>query len=161
VCQTLGIPTAERHLVAGSGGDVAHKIGAQPPPGTKSSQVAKGRTEPLAMEDGLDGMVSVNTAGQQRVKALHGVPGLKIVARAHGTVTSRVPWTAPPVAYTSITYTYRDGARGRRWVTTRFIDTLEHGKRAYIEVTVGGRPQDQAGLNRVLAEATQRVALVG
>ena len=74
---------------------------------------------------------------------------------------SKVPWTAPPVAYTSITYTYRDGARGQRWVTTRFIDTLEHGKRAYIEVTVAGRPQDQAGLNRVLAEATQRVALVG
>ena len=49
----------------------------------------------------------------------------------------------------------------QRWVTTRFIDTMEHGKRAYIEVTVGGRPQDQAGLNRVLAEATQLVALVG
>ncbi|WP_329482670.1 hypothetical protein OG555_10755 [Kribbella sp. NBC_01484] len=115
----------------------------------------------LRVDGGLDGKVSVNTASQQRVKALHGVPGLKIVTRAHGTVKSKVPWTAPPVAYTSITYTYRDGARGQRWVTTRFIDTLEHGKRAYIEVTVAGRPQDQAGLNRVLAEATQRVALVG
>ena len=113
----------------------------------------------LRVDGGLDGKVSVNTASEQRVKALHGVSGLKIVARAHGTVKSKVPWTAPPVAYTSITYTYRDGARGQRWVTTRFIDTLDHGKRAYIEVTVAGRPQDQAGLKRVLAEATQRVAL--
>ena len=115
----------------------------------------------LRVDGGLDGKVSVNTAAQQRVKALHGVPGLKIVSRAHGTVASKVGWTAPPVAYSSITYTYRDGARGQRWVTTRFLDTFDYGKRAYIEVTVGGRPQDQAGLNRVLAEATQRVALVG
>jgi hypothetical protein len=115
----------------------------------------------LRVDGGLSGKVSTNTAAQQRVKALHGVRGLKIVSRAHGTVKSKVPWSAPAVAYTSITYTYTDGARGQRWVSTRFVDTLDNGKHAYIELTVAGRPQDQAGLNRVLAEATQRVALVG
>ena len=115
----------------------------------------------LRVDGGLNGKVSPNTAAQQRIKALHGVSGLKIVSRAHGTVKSKVPWSAPPVAYTSLTYTYRDGARGQRWVSTRFLDTFENGKRAYIEVTVAGRPQDQAGLNHVMAEATQRVALVG
>jgi hypothetical protein len=115
----------------------------------------------LRVDGGIGGKVSPSTAAQQRVKALHGVAGLKIVSRAHGTVKSKVPWSMPAVAYTSLTYTYRDGARGQRWVSTRFVDTMENGKRAYIEITVAGRPQDQAGLNRVLAEATQRVALVG
>jgi hypothetical protein len=115
----------------------------------------------LRVDGGLNGKVSTNTAAQQRVKALHGVPGLKIVSRAHGAVTSKVVWSTPPVAYTTLTYTYRDGARGQRWVSTRFVDTYTNGRHAYIEITVAGRPQDQAGLNHVLAEATQRVALVG
>lgn len=115
----------------------------------------------LRVDGGLGGKVSTNTAAQQRVRALRSTPGLKIVSRAHGTVKSEVPWSMPAVAYTSLTYTYRDGARGQRWVSTRFVDTFDNGKHAYIEVTVAGRPQDQAGLNRVLAQATQRVALVG
>jgi hypothetical protein len=257
----LDKPTRERHLVAGSGGDVGHKIGTQPQPGTKPSQVAKGRTEPMAMEDGnmkkttlrvligtavigavgllvgvapsdaavparaavtaahakpalnpaslhfswrcwghptncnvavyaptgwkftqlstpeakftdssntwmlrvdggLNGKVSTSTAAQQRVRELRRVPGLKIVSRAHGTVKSLVG-DEPPVAYTSLTYTYRDGARGQRLVSTRFLDIYSNGKRAYIEVTVSGRPQDQAGLNKIMAVATQRATLVG
>lgn len=115
----------------------------------------------LRVDGGLSGKLTTQAAADQRVKALHGVPGLKIVSRSHGTVKSKVGWSTPAVAYTTITYTYRDGARGQRWVSTRFIDTYQNGKTAYIETTVGGRPQDQAGLNRVLGEATQWVALVG
>jgi hypothetical protein len=114
----------------------------------------------LRVDGGLNSKVSPNTAAQQRVKALHGVRGLKIVSRAHGTVKSKVPGS-PPVAYTSLTYTYTDGARGQRLVSTRFLDIYDGGKRAYIEVTVGGRPQDQAGLNSLMAEETQRATLVG
>ena len=114
----------------------------------------------LRVDGSLNGKVSTNTAAQQRVKALRSVPGLKIVSRAHGTVKSLVGDEAP-VAYTSLTYTYRDGARGRRLVSTRFLDIISNGKHAYIEVTVGGRPQDQAGLNKIMTVATQRATLVG
>jgi hypothetical protein len=115
----------------------------------------------LRVDGGLGGKVSTSRAAQQRVKALYGVPGLKTVSVTHGTTASKVGWDAPRVAYSAVTYTYRDGARGQRWVSTRFVDTYENGRRAYIEITVAGRPQDRAGLNKVLTEATQRVALVG
>jgi hypothetical protein len=115
----------------------------------------------LRVDGGLGGKVSTSRAAQQRVKALYGVPGLKTVSVTHGSTASKVGWDAPRVAYSAVTYTYRDGARGQRWVSTRFVDTYANGRLAQIEITVAGRPQDQAGLNKVLAEATQRVALVG
>ncbi|TCC40934.1 hypothetical protein [Kribbella speibonae] len=115
----------------------------------------------LRVNGGLGGKVSTSRAADQRVHALHGVAGFKMTYRGNGTTASKVGWDAPRVAYTQISYTYRDGARGQRWVSTRFVDTFENGRRAYIEITVSGRPQDQAGLNKVLTEATQRVALVG
>lgn len=115
----------------------------------------------LRVNGGLGGKVSTSRAADQRIHALHGVAGFKLKYRGNGSTASKVVWDAPRVAYTQITYTYRDGARGQRWVATRFVDTFENGRRAYIEITVAGRPQDQAGLTKVLTEATQRVALVG
>ncbi|WP_371405653.1 hypothetical protein OHA10_08700 [Kribbella sp. NBC_00662] len=114
----------------------------------------------LRVDGGLNGKVSTTTAANQRVKALHGVRGLKIVSRAHGTVKSTAAGMSS-TAYTSLTYTYTDGARGKRLVSTRFLDIYGNGRHAYIEVTVAGRPQDQAGLNSLMAEATQTATLVG
>ncbi|HEY9335930.1 MAG TPA: hypothetical protein VIQ79_15960 [Kribbella sp.] len=115
----------------------------------------------LRVNGGLGGKVSTTRAADQRIHALRSVAGFKLVSRTNGTAPSKVGWSAPRVAYTQITYTYRDGARGQRWVTTRFVDTFENGRRAYIELTVAGRPQDKAGLTKVLTVATERVALVG
>lgn len=114
----------------------------------------------LRVDGGLNGKVSTTTAANQRVKALHGTRNLKIVSRAHGTVKSKAAGMSS-TSYTSLTYTYTDGARGKRLVSTRFLDIYGNGKHAYIEVTVGGRPQDQAGLNSLMAEATQTATLVG
>ncbi|GAA1147283.1 hypothetical protein GCM10009630_52140 [Kribbella jejuensis] len=114
----------------------------------------------LRVDGSLDGKVSTGTVAQQRVKELRRVPGLKIVSRAHGTAPSLVG-DGSTVAYRSLTYTYRDGARGQRLVSTRFLDIYSNGKRAYIEVTVAGRPQDKAGLTKIMAVATQRATLVG
>ncbi|WP_350280409.1 hypothetical protein [Kribbella sp. HUAS MG21] len=115
----------------------------------------------LRVNGGLGGKVSTSRAADQRVRALHGVTGFRLVSRTNGTTASKVGWDAPRVAYTEITYTYRDGSRGKRLVTTRFVDTYESGRRAYLELTVAGRPQDKAGLAKVLTVATERVALVG
>jgi hypothetical protein len=115
----------------------------------------------LRVNGGLSGKVSTSRAADQRVHALHGVAGFQTVSRTNGTAASKVGWDAPRVADTEITYTYRDGARGTRLVTTRFVDTDENGRRAYIELTVAGRPQDKAGLAKVMTVATERVALVG
>lgn len=139
------------------------------PTGWKFSQLSReqakftdsSNTWMLRVNGGLGGKVSTSRAADQRVHALHGVAGFKLKYRGNGSTASKVVWDAPRVAYTQITYTYRDGARGQRWVTTRFVDIYENGRRAYIEITVAGRPQDQAGLSKVLTEATQRVALVG
>lgn len=115
----------------------------------------------LRVNGGLGGKVSTSRAADQRIHALKGVTGFKLVSRTAGTAPSKVGWSMPRVAYTEISYTYRDGARGQRLVTTRFVDTFESGKRAYIELTVAGRHQDKAGLAKVLTVATERVALVG
>ncbi|NIK55934.1 hypothetical protein [Kribbella shirazensis] len=115
----------------------------------------------LRVNGGLGGKVGTSRGADQRVHALHGVAGFQLVSRTNGSTASKVGWDAPRVAYTEITYTYRDGSRGKRLVTTRFVDTFESGRRAYIELTVAGRPQDKAGLAKVMAVATERVALVG
>ncbi|MEU8224725.1 hypothetical protein [Kribbella sp. NPDC048915] len=115
----------------------------------------------LRVNGGLGGKVSTTRAADQRIHALRSVASFKLVSRTSGTAPSKVGWSAPRVAYTQLTYTYRDGARSQRWVTTRFVDTFTSGRHAYIELTVGGRPQDKAGLTKVLSEATERVALVG
>jgi hypothetical protein len=114
----------------------------------------------LRVDGGLNGKSSTATAANQRVKALHGVRDLKIVSRAHGTVKSTAAGMSD-TAYTSLTYTYTDGARGKRLVSTRFLDIYGNGRQAYIEVTVSGRPQDAAGLNSLMAKATQTATLVG
>lgn len=115
----------------------------------------------LRVNGGLGGKVGTSRAADQRIAALRGVAGFQLVSRTNGSAASKVGWDAPRVAYTEITYTYRDGARGKRLVTTRFVDTYESGRRAYIELTVAGRPQDKAGLAKVVTVATERVALVG
>ncbi|GAA1651057.1 hypothetical protein GCM10009744_48370 [Kribbella alba] len=67
---------------------------------------------------------------------------LKVISRADGTLV----------------YTYRDQVRGPRMGLSRWIPA-DGGKRSAIEITVGGRPQDEAGLRAVLDQATQSLQL--
>ncbi|ADB29714.1 hypothetical protein Kfla_0593 [Kribbella flavida DSM 17836] len=58
----------------------------------------------------------------------------------------------------TLVYTYLDKERGHRMGMSRWI-AAEGGKRSVLEITVGGRPQDEAGLRAVLERATETVQL--
>jgi hypothetical protein len=51
-----------------------------------------------------------------------------------------------------LVYTYLDKTRGPRMGLSRWI-SLDGGKTSAVEITVGGRPQDEAGLRAVLQHA--------
>lgn len=67
---------------------------------------------------------------------------LKVLSRTDGTLI----------------YTYVDKVRGPRLGMSRWL-AADDGRRSLIEITVGGRPQDQAGLQAVLDRATQTLVL--
>ncbi|MFB6719961.1 hypothetical protein ACFCV3_07370 [Kribbella sp. NPDC056345] len=67
---------------------------------------------------------------------------LKVLSRDNGTLV----------------YTYVDDARGPRMGLSRWIST-DNGDNTAAEITVGGRPQDEAALRAVLERATQTLQL--
>ncbi|TDW90280.1 MULTISPECIES: hypothetical protein [Kribbella] len=69
-------------------------------------------------------------------------PGLKVLSRDNGTLV----------------YTYVDQSRGPRMGLSRWV-SLDDGKTSAVEITVGGRPQDEAGLRAVLQQATDTLKL--
>jgi hypothetical protein len=58
----------------------------------------------------------------------------------------------------TLIYTYADKVRGPRLGMSRWL-AANDGRRSLIEITVGGRPQDQAALQAVLDHATQTLVL--
>lgn len=58
----------------------------------------------------------------------------------------------------TLVYTYTDKTRGPRMGISRWLPA-EDGDRSVIEITVGGRPQDEAGLRAVLEHATETLQL--
>ncbi len=58
----------------------------------------------------------------------------------------------------TLVYTYTDKTRGPRMGISRWLPA-ETGDRSVIEITVGGRPQDEAGLRAVLDRATNSLIL--
>ncbi|HEY4572213.1 MAG TPA: hypothetical protein VIH10_22225 [Kribbella sp.] len=67
---------------------------------------------------------------------------LKVVSRDDGTLV----------------YTYTDQSRGPRMGLSRWI-SIDGGNTSAVEITVGGRPQDEAGLRAVLQHATDTLKL--
>jgi len=67
---------------------------------------------------------------------------LKVVSRDDGTLV----------------YTYTDQSRGTRMGLSRWI-SIDGGNTSAVEITVGGRPQDEAGLRAVLQHATDTLKL--
>jgi hypothetical protein len=57
-----------------------------------------------------------------------------------------------------LVYTYVDKARGPRMGLSRWI-SQDGGKTSAVEITVGGRPQDEAGLRAVLQHAVDTLQL--
>lgn len=69
-------------------------------------------------------------------------PDMKVISKDNGTLV----------------YTYTDKTRGPRMGMSRWLAD-EDGERTAIEITVGGRPQDEAGLKAVLDRATESLNL--
>ncbi|WP_432944495.1 hypothetical protein ACQPXM_03050 [Kribbella sp. CA-253562] len=59
---------------------------------------------------------------------------------------------------TTLVYTYTDRERGPRMGLSRWIAAGDSDRSA-VEITVGGRPQDEAGLRAVLERATETLRL--
>jgi hypothetical protein len=60
----------------------------------------------------------------------------------------------------TLIYTYVDKTRGPRMGLSRFIPA-DDGNRTAMEITVGGRPEDEAGLRAVLQRATDTLQISG
>jgi hypothetical protein len=69
---------------------------------------------------------------------------LEVLSRANGTLV----------------YTYTDTIRGPRMGLSRWLPA-DNGNGSAIEITVGGRPQDEGGLRAVLDHATQTLNVPG
>jgi hypothetical protein len=111
------------------------------------------RTWMVRIDGHLSGALTSAAAAKKKQTSLRGVPGLKIISRATTKVNS--------MTVTTLTYTYRDGARGTRWVATRYVEPYSDLSKSFIEITVAGRPTDKAGLQSILTRATNTVRLAG
>ncbi|MFI5710909.1 hypothetical protein [Kribbella sp. NPDC051620] len=60
----------------------------------------------------------------------------------------------------TLIYTYTDQTRGPRMGLSSFRPTA-NGQRTLVEITVGGRPQDEAGLRAVLQKAIDTLQISG
>jgi hypothetical protein len=67
---------------------------------------------------------------------------LKLISRDNGTLV----------------YTYTDKARGPRMGLSRWV-SADSGETSAVEITVGGRPQDEAALRAILQHATDSLQL--
>jgi hypothetical protein len=128
-------------------GTAADPVSAEVPAGWKSSQDG---TRPRFLDPTGVLQVRFDTRGSKqspdeqvdRRERSIDEPGLKVLSRDNGTLI----------------YTYLDKSRGPRMGLSRFI-SLDGGKSTAVEITVGGRPQDEAGLRAVLQHATDTLQL--
>lgn len=94
---------------------------------------------------------SVDEMLTDRLRSLRRTQDLTVIRRDHGT-------RQPDQQHRTLVYSYRNENRGTRLVLSRWI-SAGSDDRAAIEVTVAGRPEDLAGLESVLARATDTLVL--
>jgi hypothetical protein len=103
----------------------------------------------------VDGQPTLKKKVDDKVAALHGVTGFKLISRVNGTMKATNPsYPDAKLTYTTLTYTYTDGARGTRLVVDRFVAVYDATHTTF-EISTGGRPQDRAGLDAITAKVTQ------
>ena len=100
-------------------------------------------------------MTTVN-AVKEKIAALHGTPGLKVLSTSTKTMGSTMD--QGPQTVSTLIYTYRSG-NTTRWVATRYVGQ-QGWKEASIELSVGSTA-DSKLLTTVLDRATLSVALYG
>jgi hypothetical protein len=96
----------------------------------------------------------MNKAVAAKLKALHGVKGFKLISKTDGKVKATNKYMeGETYTFTTIVYSYKDGARGTRLVVERIVSTYDNTQE--FELAVGGRTQDRAGLEAVANAATR------
>ncbi|HYU86138.1 MAG TPA: hypothetical protein VEK80_15165 [Kribbellaceae bacterium] len=110
----------------------------------------------------VDATANSHSIDQQlvlRERSLHkSTPSVKVFGREHG--SQEVSWGPGMITYRTLIYSYTNKDKGLRFVMNRFIALGDSGRTA-IEITTSGRPEDQAGLDAVLAQATATLVLQG
>ena len=106
--------------------------------------------------DGRSSDRSIEKMLAARQRSVRRSPDLRIVRRDSG--TEPVSWNGSGLTHRTLVYTYTNDSRGQRMVMSRWI-SLDGGDRTAVEITVGGRPQDEAGLAALLARATKSLVL--
>lgn len=101
--------------------------------------------------------VTTATAVKQKVAALKGTRGLKILGTSTVTMTSTTGQGR--LAVSTVVYTYRAGA-STRWVATRYVGMWGYRDVA-VELSTGGAVKDSKLLGAVLNRATLTLALAG
>jgi hypothetical protein len=139
-------PDSLQYVVQNFGTD-DDPVSAEVPTGWKSAQ---GGTRPKFLDPTGVWQIRFDTRGSKQT------PDQLVAGRAHSIdernlkVLSRDDGT--------LVYTYTDQARGPRMGLSRWI-SLDDGKTSAVEITVGGRPQDEAALRAVLQHATDTLKL--
>jgi hypothetical protein len=142
-----GLQAASLQYVAQTFGTKQSPVTAEVPAGWVSSQAG---TRPRFLDPTGVWQIRFDTRGSKQA------PDAMVDARANSideqdlTVISRTDGT--------LVYTYTDKVRGPRMGMSRWI-AAEGGRRSAIEITVGGRPQDQDALKAVLEHATDTLQL--
>jgi hypothetical protein len=83
---------------------------------------------------------------------------LKVLGREDG--VQQTNWGPGMLRHRTLVYSYQSSDRGLRYVMNRFVAIGDAGRTA-VEITVSGRPEDQTGLEAVLAQATATIVLAG
>lgn len=140
-CTACLQPGSLQYVVQNFGTD-GDPVSAEVPVGWKSAQDG---TRPKFLDPTSVWQIRFDTRGSKQTPDQlvavreHSIDerNLKVISRNDGTLV----------------YTYTDRARGPRMGLSRWVST-DGGKTSAVEITVGGRPQDEAGLRALLQHAT-------
>jgi hypothetical protein len=144
-----GLQTESLQFTSQTFGSAQEPITADVPTGWKSTQEG---TRPRFLDPTGVWQLRFDARGSKQT------PDEQVEARARSideqdlTVISRDDGT--------LIYTYVDEVRGPRMGLSRWIPA-EGGKRTAMEITVGGRPQDEAALRAILQRATDTLEISG
>jgi hypothetical protein len=145
--RTDGLQPDSLQYVVQNFGSADAPVSAEVPVGWKSAQDG---TRPKFLDPTSVWQIRFDTRGSKQTPNQlvavreHSIDerNLKVISRNDGTLV----------------YTYTDRARGPRMGLSRWVST-DGGKTAAVEITVGGRPQDEAGLRALLQHATDTLKL--
>ena len=111
--------------------------------------------------DGTTGGRNVTAQAVAKRNSVRREQDFRVVREYGGTIAA--DWNAGGLTHRTLVYSYtntRDHAarRGPRLVMSRWI-SIDAGGRSAVEITVSGRPQDEAGLDALLTRSTETLFL--